>query len=218
MRVWTKDLNNESQIVHASCRSSSGINYDTGCSIDLTFTLICRSHARSPSSRKSLGQSATVSTKGVDAATFRFLRRDAVPPEAIETLHTITSVDISPKGFIDLTYRLNDPGQPIPQVVRTEPWGFETGDRHEFWVEDNETGERFRAAARLVYKTTHAYFFLEEGITLDEDEVEDLADRFETQIYPTNRAFFGEEWSPGVDNDPHVTLLFVRLNWRQLSK
>ena len=111
--------------------------------------------------------------------------------------------------MIDITKRLNDPGQPIPQVVRPEPWGFEVGDIHEFWVEDKGTGERFKIAAQLAHKTAHAYFFIEEGITLDEVRLKRLADRFETQTYPTTRAFFGEEWSPGVDNDPHLTVLLV---------
>ena len=137
------------------------------------------------------------------------LCRDTIPPEAFETLRTIEAVDIPRRDLIDITKRLNDPGQPIPRVVRAEPWGFEIGDPHEFLVEDKETGKRFQVAARLAYKTAHTYFFVEEGVTLDEVKLKRLADRFETQIYPTNRAFFGEEWSPGVDNDPHLTILLV---------
>jgi hypothetical protein len=137
------------------------------------------------------------------------LWRRAVPPEAIETLHTIESVDVPQRDLTALTLRLNDPGQPIPRVVHTEPWGFEIGDRHAFWVEDKGTGERDQVSARLVYETAHAYFFVEEGVDVDEVKLKRLADRFENQIYPTNRAFFGQEWSPGVDNDPHITILLV---------
>ncbi|MGE5073294.1 MAG: hypothetical protein ACM3MF_07700 [Anaerolineae bacterium] len=35
-------------------------------------------------------------------------------------------------------------------------------------------------------------------------------DAFESKIYPTDREFFGSEWTPGVDNDPHVYVLYVR--------
>ena len=34
--------------------------------------------------------------------------------------------------------------------------------------------------------------------------VKTLGDTFETKIYPTDRAFFGSEWSPGVDGDVHL--------------
>jgi immune inhibitor A len=33
---------------------------------------------------------------------------------------------------------------------------------------------------------------------------------FEDKIYPTDRRFFGSEWTPGVDNDPHIYVLYVR--------
>jgi immune inhibitor A len=136
--------------------------------------------------------------------------RDAVPPEAIETLLWLESADIPHRDLIDLTLRLNDPGQPIPQVARDEPWEFEMGDQHEFWVLNWDTHGYSRVTARLVYKTSHAYFFVEAGVNLDEGRLSRLADRFEEYTYPTNHEYFGEEWSPGVDNDPHVTFLFAR--------
>jgi hypothetical protein len=75
------------------------------------------------------------------------LWRDAVPPEAIETLRTLESADIPQRDLIELTLRLNDPGQPIPQVTRDEPWGFEIGDTHEFWVGNWDTHEYFQVIA-----------------------------------------------------------------------
>ena len=178
-----------------------------GCSMDPTLPSPADQPPSSPSSEIPATNQASAEPDVMQPLSGVW--REAVPPEAIETLHTITSSDIRQRDLIDLTYRLNDPGLPIPQVVRTEPWGFEVGDIHEFWVEDKGKVERFQIAARLVYKTTHAYFFVEEGITLDEVSLKRLADRFETQTYPTTRAFFGEEWSPGVDNDPHLTFLLV---------
>ncbi len=138
------------------------------------------------------------------------LWRAAVPPEAIETLQTLKATGIPQRDLIDIKRRLNDPGQPIPQVARDEPWRFEIGDSHLFWVMNWDTHESNQVAARLVYETPHSYIFVEEGVRLNEDELQRLADRFEAQTYPTVRRFFGEEWSPGVDGDPHVTILFAR--------
>ena len=178
-----------------------------GCSMNRTFA----SPVPPPTSAPSTAIPTTIQTlTEPDVMQKPFgVWREAVPYEVIETLNTITSVDIPQRDLIELTLRLNDPGKPIPQVVRTEPWGFEIGDVHEFWVEDKETSERFQVAARLAYKTAHTYFFVEEGVNLNKAKLKRLADRFERMTYPTNRAFFGEEWSPGVDNDPHLTILLV---------
>jgi hypothetical protein len=138
------------------------------------------------------------------------LWRDAVLPEAIETLLSLESTDIPHRDLIDLTLRLNDPGQPIPQVTRDEAWGFEMGDAPEFWVLNWDTHEYSRITARLVYKTPHTHIFVEEGVNLNQGRLRRLTDRFEERTYPTNRKFFGEEWSSGVDNDPHLTVLFAR--------
>ncbi|MBN1889956.1 MAG: immune inhibitor A [Thermoflexales bacterium] len=138
------------------------------------------------------------------------LWRDAVPPEAAETLHLIESSDTPQRDLLDVTLRLKDPGVPIPQVVREEPWNFEVGDTHEFWVSNEDTNENFQIMARLVYKTPHTYFFVDQDARLDERDLKRVAERFETQTYPTNREFFGSEWTPGVDSDPHLTVLFAR--------
>ncbi|TET49863.1 MAG: hypothetical protein E3J64_08985, partial [Anaerolineales bacterium] len=59
----------------------------------------------------------------------------------------------------------------------------------------------------LEYKTEHVYMWAEEGLGLDRNALKAAADLFEEQTYPTNRAFFGSEWRPGVDNDPHLSIL-----------
>ena len=37
-----------------------------------------------------------------------------------------------------------------------------------------------------------------------------MGDSFEREIYHTNRAFFGSEWSPGVDGDPHLYIVLAQ--------
>jgi immune inhibitor A len=138
------------------------------------------------------------------------LWRDEVPPEAVETARLLQAAEVPLRDMIDLTHRLSDPGRAIPQVVRDEPWGFEIGDTHSFWVLNNDTYTFFQISARLVYSTPHAHFFLEEGVDLDVGQLKGLADRFEGQTYPTNRQFLGEEACPGVDNDRHVMVLIAR--------
>jgi immune inhibitor A len=47
-------------------------------------------------------------------------------------------------------------------------------------------------------------------VRFDRDDLEAAADLFEEHTYVTDRAFFGPEWSPGVDNDPHLSILHAR--------
>ena len=136
------------------------------------------------------------------------LGREAVPSEAFETKRLLESAGTPPLDMIDLTMRLNDPGRSIPQVVRDKPWEFDIGETHEFWVMNWDTHEYSLVEGRLLYETPHTRAFVEEGINLDDGKLERLIDRFDEQTYPNSRNFFGEEWSPGVDNDPRLAILF----------
>ncbi|NJN43736.1 MAG: hypothetical protein HC806_02685, partial [Anaerolineae bacterium] len=57
--------------------------------------------------------------------------------------------------------------------------------------------------------TPHSYFWIENGVFYNESELAALAEEFETHIYPTVREFFGSEWSPGVDGDEHLYILYA---------
>jgi len=76
-----------------------------------------------------------------------------------------------------------------------------------FWVIDDATGQRRETPARLRVQTEHIAMWVEEGVWHDVRLLEEAAVFLETQIYPTTRAAFGSEWTPGVDNDPHVHIL-----------
>ncbi|MGD2049288.1 MAG: immune inhibitor A [Chloroflexota bacterium] len=135
------------------------------------------------------------------------LWRDAVPPEAIETKHTLESAEMPQRDLFDLTQRFKDPGKSIPWVTRDKPWGFSLGDSHRFWILNWETHTYAPVTATLLHQTAHVNAFIQDGIDLDEAKLKQLVDRFEEQTYPKNRQFFGQEWSPGVDGDPRLIIL-----------
>jgi hypothetical protein len=84
------------------------------------------------------------------------------------------------------------------------PPEYDVGDRQTFWVHDVEAISFFTSTASLQYETPHAYWWVEEGYEIPADDLEWSAQRFENQTYPTNRRYFGSEWNPGIDGDPHV--------------
>ncbi len=127
----------------------------------------------------------------------------SVPSDTLETLENTTVPVSNPR---DLACRL----QGICNVAETFPSGpFKVGDQQEFWATNTDTNESFKVTATLRYVTDHTYFWIQNGVTYDEGQLKDLANTFENKIYPTNRAFFGSEWTPGVDEDPHIYVLYA---------
>jgi hypothetical protein len=102
-----------------------------------------------------------------------------------------------------LAMRLKHHGQEIPLIVHETAREFEIGATDTFWVTDNmaQPPGQSQVTARLAYQTAHSYWWVEEGLEVEQAALEESARRFEEETYPTNRAFFGEEWSPGVDGD-----------------
>jgi immune inhibitor A len=113
---------------------------------------------------------------------------------------------IPERDLLALATRLKKPAEPIPAVVNPTPPTYNLGDKAIFWVTDNDSLEHFQATAVLRYITPHVYMWVQEGYQVDEEALRRSAERFENQTYPTNRAFFGSEWTPGVDNDLHLSI------------
>ncbi|MEP0807448.1 MAG: immune inhibitor A [Chloroflexota bacterium] len=95
----------------------------------------------------------------------------------------------------------------VPRSVPAKT--YKVGDTEKFWVNNSDTAEHRQITARLVYITPHSYFWAEEGTKYREADVKRLMDTFESKIYPTNREFFGEEFIPGIDGDPHIYVIYA---------
>ncbi|HLH61409.1 MAG TPA: hypothetical protein VKV20_06945 [Ktedonobacteraceae bacterium] len=96
---------------------------------------------------------------------------------------------------------------PIPRVGRTRPLNAHLGQEDSFWLENSDTGTYSRIRAKLVDITPHVYMYVEDGQQVNQAALSSSTTDFEKQIYPTDRATFGSEWSPGIDDDVHVTIL-----------
>lgn len=107
-----------------------------------------------------------------------------------------------------LAIRLKHAGKEVPEIVKTTPPAYQVGAPETFWVIDNsQTPPRqFQANVTLQYITPHSYWWVEDGFDVSQADLQRSAEQFENQTYPTNRAFFGSEWSPGVDSDVRVNI------------
>lgn len=89
------------------------------------------------------------------------------------------------------------------------PTNYQIGDELDFYVLNTDTNENRLTTATLQYETEEVYFWIEDGVYFDKRDLKTLMDRFSSQIYPTNQEFFGKEWIPGVDNDPHLYIVYA---------
>jgi len=128
-----------------------------------------------------------------------------------ETESLLETTIVPVRDLHELAIRLR--GLPADTERTINPGGspdYAVGTRRLFHVSNVDTDEQFDIHAILEYKTGHVYMWMEEGARFDRDSLSAAADLFEGHTYTTNRAFFGSEWSPGVDNDPHVSILHAR--------
>ena len=115
-----------------------------------------------------------------------------------------------PRIARDLALRFDPDGGDIPIVVNATPPSYKVGDKAQFWVSNSDTQEHFQVTAELRYMTDHVAMWVEQGVKFNQRDLEASANRFEQKTYPTNREFFGSEWTPGVDNDVRLNILHAR--------
>jgi hypothetical protein len=129
-------------------------------------------------------------------------------PQARAMLERLSTSIVPISDPISLAERLSGETG-IPKVLAESAAPIPLGTVQTFWASNVDTVENFQVEAELVYATPHVYFWVEQGVRYDFDELQALVDEFEEVSYPTVRAFFGSEWSPGVDGDPHLYMLLA---------
>jgi len=123
-----------------------------------------------------------------------------------KTLETLNQTLVPENDPYELACRLKGICD-VPRAVPAKT--YKVGDKDQFWVTNNDTAEHRQITATLLYITPHSYFWAEEGADANQDDVKRLMDTFENKIYPTNREFFGSEFNPGIDGDPHIFVIYA---------
>ena len=132
-----------------------------------------------------------------------------VPIENIstETLNTLNENIVPVNDPRELACRLHNKCG-IPETLPSGPYN--VGEKKTIHLMNTATNKSFDVNATLKYSTEHAYFWVQDGVKYNEADAKKLVDAFETKMYPTDREFFGSEWTPGVDGDPHIYLVYSR--------
>lgn len=137
------------------------------------------------------------------------LERPPVDEVTFSTLETLQSTIVPDNDPRELACRLKDMCD-IPEVMATSAAPRVVGETKNFWVHNLDTNTNNEVQATLRYATPHVYFWVQDGVNVNEREMRALVDEFEEKIYPTTREFFGSEWTPGIDGDEHIYILYAR--------
>ncbi len=97
------------------------------------------------------------------------------------------------------------------EPVRTTPPVEDVGSASDFWTYDFAAKTNVRTTATLRLITEHAKWWTANDANVNLNGLRAVATTFEGKTYPTDRRLYGEEWSPGIDADPRINLVFARL-------
>lgn len=131
--------------------------------------------------------------------------------QAEQTLQRLLATEKPARDLFDLGRRYKGIAQNVDRIVNAEQPDYAVGTVQTFWVADDANSTYYQIRAELRGKSEHLYMYVEEGLDLPQAGIDKTVRVFEETIYPTVRRHYGEEWIPGVDNDPRITILNARI-------
>ncbi len=165
----------------------------------------CTPPEASPTPSATAAASATATARGPSAT------GTAAAPDMTAALLANTLPVADP---FDLARRLRgasgQPSRPF-EPVRTTPPDERAGTSLPFWTYDFAAEKNVRITATLRIVGERAKWWVQDGVDVDLAALRQNADVFDTRIYPTDRARYGSEWTPGIDGDPRVNVLVARI-------
>jgi immune inhibitor A len=175
----------------------------------LTAVLVfgaCIPQPTTPEPSPSSGASASPSASPSAAAT--------VAPVASDMSATLLAKPLPEGDIFDLTRRMRGrDGQPAAefQPARTTAPVEDVGKELPFWTYDFAAKKPTKITATLRVINDHAKWWVQNDVQFDLEQLRASAATFDTRIYPTTRRLYGEEWTPGIDADPHINILLARI-------
>ncbi|MCB8989016.1 MAG: immune inhibitor A [Ardenticatenaceae bacterium] len=95
------------------------------------------------------------------------------------------------------------------RVAQTEPTPYAVGDTVTFWFKNLAAETNEQIPARLAYRSDMLNMWVQADQRIKDEDVAAAAQFIEQKILPTNHAYFGQEWTPGVDGDPRINILHI---------
>jgi len=136
-------------------------------------------------------------------------KSDILPLVISPTNRSTTMIlpDLPARDLIDLATRLM-PSLGDPSLTcRPANVQQKVGDKESFWISDQsiDGGREIEATLRCI--TPHCYMWIEDGLSVSQEDLESSTRVFEELTYPANHRYFGIERSPGIDTDVRLSVL-----------
>lgn len=123
-----------------------------------------------------------------------------VPAGAFDDLDRLFTAHYPPNDYFEAAVRLGR-RRVGDRTVTGSPYTI--GRSYTFYTDEGAV------QATLMAMTEHAYFWVEEGLNVNQTAVTTAARHFEDALYPRLANLFGQPWAPGVDNDPRFSILHL---------
>ena len=123
-----------------------------------------------------------------------------LPPGAAETLKRLMQAAYPTRDYHADEIRLTN-SKPRPRTVESPR--YVVGDVETFYTDEEEV------EARLAAVNDRAYFWFAADVLYDEVLLAEVSRRVQDELYPAVTAIFGQEWTPGVDNDSRLHILHL---------
>jgi hypothetical protein len=120
--------------------------------------------------------------------------------------------------IFDITRRMRGrDGQPAAefQPVRATPLVESVGTQVPFWTYDFAVKKPTRITATLRVITDHAKWWVQNDVQFDLEQIRAERHRVRDEDLSHRPKLYGEEWTPGVDSDPHINILLARIPARR---
>ena len=115
------------------------------------------------------------------------------------------------RDLLELARRLRPKVDPPTSIPSQERATYEVGHRETFFVIDPEDGTAHTVDAELELLTEHAYWYVDETLSVSAEALGHAASEFEGNIYPTVTRYVSDFARVGVDDDPRLTILSTTL-------
>jgi immune inhibitor A len=99
----------------------------------------------------------------------------------------------------------------IPRVVNPGPVSYTEGREDTFWLVNFLDMSVYQSEFELKLVTPGAYWYVEKDQPVSLGDLEQAAAQFEESVYPRVSDAFGQEWSPGVEHEPHLETVPARV-------
>ncbi len=188
----------------------------------------CWSEQRDVADTQELSATAVISTSEPTATAVSVLLPTAAPtdetaPAPTETPPAVqiatpdpvnTNSDPPVRDLFDLAQRygrIDAGGEPPARTLPPSDECCEVGQLEQFFVADLVERHIYMVEARLIAVSENAYWYVDEELELETEELELAADVFEREIRLPIVEAIGDIWKPGVDGDARLTVLHTPL-------